>query len=226
MRTYIGYEPREPLSFEVAAKTARRYGCYVIPLREDKLRLSGMLTRPVDSRDGMWDLHSSAPQSTSFAIARFFVPLLAHHGWCLFVDSDVVFLDDPAILSKYMDDTKAVMVVKHPAYEFKTTKMDGRAQTAYHRKLWSSVMLWNVDHPANQRLNLMTLNQWPGRDLHAFKWLHDNEIGDLPPEANWLVGVQEKPERPMIAHFTLGTPEMPGYEKCEHAELWHAEVLQ
>lgn len=218
MRTYIGYEPREPMSFEVAAKTARRYGCHVIPLREDKLRMAGLLTRPLDTRGEMWDLNSSAPQSTSFAIARFFVPLLAHTGWCLFVDSDVVFLDDPAMLGKYMDDAKAVMVVKHPSFDAGQVKMDGREQTSYYRKWWSSVMLWNVDHPANRRLNLMMLNQWPGRDLHAFKWLHDEEIGELPPEANWLVGVQKKPERPMIAHFTLGTPEMPGYEKCEHAD--------
>jgi hypothetical protein len=225
VRTYIGFEPRQPASFDVAAKTARRYGCDVIPLREDRLRLAGMLTRPVDTRGEMWDLHSSAPQSTSFAIARFFVPLLAHSGWCLFADSDVVFLEDPAqALAAYMDDTKAVAVVKHAPFGLRGTKMDGREQTSYPRKLWSSVMLWNVDHPANARLNLMTLNQWPGRDLHAFKWLADSEIGALPPEANWLVGMQNKPAAPIIAHFTLGTPELPAYRNCEHAELWTREV--
>jgi hypothetical protein len=225
VKTYIGFEPRAPVSFDVATTTAKRYGCDVIPLREDRLRMSGMLTRPVDTRGEMWDFNSSASQSTSFAIARFFVPLLAHSGWCLFVDSDVVFLEDPAqALAAYMDESKAVAVVKHPTHRFAATKMDGRAQTVYPRKLWSSVMLWNVDHPANARLNLMTLNQWPGRDLHAFKWLADSEIGELPPEANWLVGVQPKPARPMVAHFTLGTPEFPQHRDCEHAELWTKEV--
>ena len=80
--------------------------------------------------------------------------------------------------------------------------------------------MWNVAHPANRRLNLSMLNQWPGRDLHAFKWLHDDEIGDLPREANWLVGLQPKPERPMVAHFTLGVPTMAGHEHDEHADLW------
>ncbi len=46
----------------------------------------------------------------------------------------------------------------------------------YPRKLWSSVMLWNCEHPANRRLNLQMLNQWPGRDLHAFRWLADGPV--------------------------------------------------
>lgn len=187
--------------------------------------MAGMLTRPIDRRGiGIWDLNSNAPCSTDFAISRFFVPLLSHTGWCLFVDSDVVFLDDPAILMSSIDDDKAVHVVKHPPVVTGGMKMDGQVQTTYPRKLWSSVMLWNVDHPANKRINLQMLNQWPGRDLHAFGWLADDEIGTLPPAANWLVGMQPKPMRPIIAHYTLGTPAMAGYENCEHADLWLAEA--
>jgi hypothetical protein len=29
--------------------------------------------------------------------------------------------------------------------------MDGQAQTRYARKNWSSVMVFNCDHPANER---------------------------------------------------------------------------
>lgn len=238
LRIYLGFDERFTVAWEVAAKSARRFGCDVIKLNEATLRLSGMLTRPLDRRNQMYDLNSGAAQSTEFAIARFAVPLLAHEGWCLFADSDVVFLEDPYELYRLRDDRKAVMVVQHG--EFKTgkevahldrretyiihgsTKMDGQVQTVYHRKLWSSVVLWNVDHEANRRLNLTMLNQWPGRDLHAFKWLADAEIGELPPEANWLVGLQPKPERPMVAHYTLGTPDIPGYENCKYAELWRA----
>lgn len=223
MRLYLGHDSREQRAFDVAERTARAFGCEVIPLREDRLRASGMLTRPLDRRGGMWDLNSNAPQSTEFAITRFFVPLLAHSGWCLFADADVVFMEDPHELLALADDAKAVHVVKHRPLEkwhgpTQQTKMDGQVQTSYPRKLWSSVMLWNADHRANRRLNLTTLNQMPGRDLHAFCWLSDEEIGDLPGEANWLVGIQPKPARPVIAHYTLGTPDM--VNDSEYAGIW------
>lgn len=223
MRVFIGFDPRaaEVAAFDVAAKTAQRFGCEVIPLYEDRLRSAGIVTRPMDRRGGMWDLNSNASQSTEFAISRFAVPILAHSGWALFVDSDVVFLRDPHEMLESADPSKAVHVVKHDMpLSDSGLKMDGQQQNWYPRKNWSSVALYRADHPAHRRLNLTTLNQWPGRDLHAFGWLHDDEIGELPPEANWLVGVQPKPERPMIAHFTLGTPSMKGLEQCEHADVW------
>lgn len=226
MRVFIGYDEREQLAFDVASETARAFGCDVIPLYEDRLRMSGMLTRPMDRRVQRWDFNSNAAQSTDFAISRFYVPLLAHSGWCLFADADVVFMEDPHELLELADDAKAVHVVKHELMELGATKMDGQLQQAYPRKLWSSVVLWNCDHASNRRLNLMTLNQWPGRDLHAFKWLSDDEIGDLPGEANWLVGMQAKPARPIIAHYTLGTPDMEGHENDEHADLWRRAVSQ
>ena len=228
LRVYIGHESREQAAYDVAAKTAKEFGCDVTPLYEHRLRLSGMLTRATDSRGQIWDLNSGAPQSTSFAIARFFLPLLAHSGWALFVDCDVVFLRDPHELLALADPRYAVMVVKHrhiPA-PGESVKMDNQVQTVYARKNWSSVCLWNMEHIANKRVNLQMLNQWPGRDLHGFHWLHDDEIGELPPEWNWLVDVQPKPERPAIAHFTLGTPDMDGHEGSEHAELWHSKASQ
>lgn len=230
LRVFIGFDEREKIAYDVAEKTARAYGCEVIPLYEERLRLSGMLTRPTDRRGNskdledesrsIFDFNSNAPQATEFAISRFFVPLLAHAGYALFADSDVVFMEDPLELLAMVDPSKAVSVVKHEHFAGEGTKMRGQTQTTYARKLWSSVILWNCDHPANKRLNLTTLNQWPGRDLHGFRWLADSEIGDLPKEANWLVGMQPKPARPMIAHWTLGTPDMPQRRVTEHDELW------
>jgi len=220
LRIYIGVDSREMDAYAVAEKTARAFGCETYPVREEVLRYYGLLTRPTDRRGGIWDLHSNAPASTEFAISRFFVPLLAHSGTCLAVDCDVVFMQDPSLLLQFVDATKAVQVVKHAPLLDAGKKMDGQIQVPYPRKNWSSVILWNCDHPANRRLNLATLNQWPGRDLHAFKWLADDEIGELPAEANWLVGLQTKPELPIIAHYTLGVPSMPGLERSEHAEIW------
>jgi lipopolysaccharide biosynthesis glycosyltransferase len=221
VRIFIGWDGREVEAFNVAAKTARRFGHEVIAVHEDRLRAAGLMTRPLDRRGGMYDLISAAPQSTEFAISRFFAPMLIHSGWSLFVDCDVVFLRDPLeLLERYADDTKAVMVVKHPVMNVSGTKMDGQQQLPYRRKLWSSVMLINADHPANLRLNLTTVNQVPGRDLHAFCWLADDEIGELPREWNWLVDIADKPDNPGLAHFTLGTPNLPGVKYSEHAKVW------
>jgi len=226
LRIYIGHDSREQAAFDVACKTARQFGCDVIPLYEDRLRASGILTRPLDRRGGMWDLNSNAPQSTEFAISRFVVHILGHSGWVLFTDGDVVFMQDPHELEQYRDGSKALLCVKHEDFKLLPTKMDDQPQTFYPRKLWSSVMYFNCDHPANRRLNLTMLNQWPGRDLHALKWLHDDEIGALPAEANWLVGIQPRPERPIIAHYTLGTPDMPGLSECAHADIWMQQASQ
>lgn len=210
-------------AYEVAARSALAFGCEVIPLHEDRLRASGMLTRPTDRRgDTIYDLNSDANASTEFAIARFFVPLLAHDGWCLFGECDMLFMEDPNALLSQVDESKAVMVVKHPPLELVGKKMDGRVQSGYPRKLWSSLCLWQPQHPANRRLNLMMLNQWPGRDLHRFGWLADDEIGELDPRWNHLVGVNAPRNDAAVIHWTLGCPNLPGYENCEHADLWRS----
>lgn len=221
MRVYLGTDRREEAAYEVACKTATRFDCEVIPLMEDRLRSTGLLTRPVDRRGSQaYDFSSSAPQATDFANSRFLVPMLAHDGWALFADCDVVFLRDPHELLGLADPTKAVMVVQHPHLNVGGFKMDGQVQAKYHRKLWSSVMLINASHPAHKRLNLTLVNQWPGRDLHGFAWLADSEIGALPAEWNWLVGLQPKPARPAVAHFTLGGPWLDGWKGAEHDDIW------
>lgn len=246
MRIYVGHDdrPAEREAFAVAVGTARSYGHDVVGLYADRLRMAGLLTRAEDTRGGIYDFNSGAPASTQFAISRFFVPMLAHTGWALFVDADVVFLRDPQHLlaSIRHDQGRAVYVVKHRQFTLDEAltrserahfhigqdsghgnlplKMDGQVQTVYPRKLWSSVMLFDCDHPAHQRLNLTSLNAWPGRDLHAFRWLADDEVGHLPAQANWLVGMQPMPADPIIAHYTLGTPNMPGLSGSPHAQLW------
>lgn len=221
MRLFIGYDQSEALAYDVAARSLASVSeLHPEPLNAERLRDSGLLTRLVDNRGQRYDLPSGAPCSTDFAASRFMVPLLCQSGWALFTDCDVLFLADPGRLRSLCDPTKAVMVVKHQ-HHGQGTKMGGMVQTAYHRKNWSSVMLFNCDHPANRRLSLRDVNERPGRDLHAFYWLHDSEIGELPAEWNWLVNVTEKPADPKIAHYTNGGPWIPGWEKSPHDELWN-----
>lgn len=222
LRVIIGYDKREPISFDKAERSLRKHASVPVHVtRLDIVRLAeqGLLRRPTDRRGVIYDIPSNAPASTDFAISRFLCPMLLHEGWGLFVDSDVVFMADVAELFSMADPAYAVMVVKHETQQSAAFKMDGQLQTAYPRKNWSSVVLWNADHPANKRLSMTDVQERRGFDLHQFYWLADSEIGSLPAEWNWLVGCQPKPDHPKIAHFTLGTPEVS--TKVEHADLWN-----
>lgn len=220
MKLYIGQDKNELpalLAAEASLKQKSRIECEF--LDEDRLRAAGLYTRSVDKRGQMYDFPSNAPCSTEFAISRFLTPILAQSGYALFCDCDVIFLADPLDILEYADSRKAVMVVKHN-HKGSGVKMGGIVQTAYPRKNWSSVMLFNCDHPSNRRLSLRDINERPGRDLHAFYWLDDSEIGELPPEWNWLVNIQDKPEQPKIAHFTNGGPWIKNWTPAPFDDLW------
>lgn len=227
LRVFIGYDTREPEAYRVAQASLLKHATgpvSVTPLKLQRLEECGLLRRPTDLRGQRYDLPSNAPASTEFAISRFLVPLLGHTGWVLFVDGDVVFLGDVAELFSLADDRYAVMCVKHGALESSLTKMDGQTQTAYPKKNWSSLALWNCDHPANRRLSLPDIQERRGFDLHQFYWLAESEIGALPAEWNWLVNVEAPPTAPRLAHFTLGGPFTRGWQGGEHDDLWYREA--
>lgn len=223
MKVYIGFDSREREACRVAHSSLLDVTCGELEpefLDVEKLQAQGLLTRPVDHRDGQdYDLVSNAPQSTRFAVSRFLVPILCQQGPALFVDGDVVFREDPRRMlpaSNY-----AVRVVRHSHQPVDPYKMVNQHQTVYPRKNWSSVMLFNCDHAANRRLSLRDVNERPGRDLHQFYWLHDSEIGVLDPRWNWLVGEQPEPSLGQgIAHFTRGGPWLPGWKRAEYDDIW------
>lgn len=159
--------------------------------------------------------------ATEFAISRFCVPFLQTSGWALFVDCDVLCLADIGELFALADDRYAVMVVKHDHQPTEATKMDGQVQTGYPRKNWSSVVLWNCAHEGHFRLTKERLNRWPGRDLHAFKWLEDEQIGALPEAWNHLVGISQG-EANML-HYTNGGPFLENWQGGPLDTVWLKE---
>lgn len=160
--------------------------------------------------------------STEFALTRFLVPHMAGEGWALFMDCDMLVRGNISRLFEEADPSKAVMVVKHDHKPDSDTKMDGQTQTRYARKNWSSVVLFNCDHPSNKELTVERVNSWRGLDLHQFKWLADHEIGELDVRWNYLVGTNTREDctDPAIVHFTEGLPSMPGRADCEYAKEW------
>lgn len=225
---WMGYDPREAEAYDVAMWSLYRRTSEplaVKPLKIGALNAAGIVTRPVEVHNGkLWCPISQAPMATEFANSRFAVPFLGpREGFALFMDCDMLALDDVANLFAEADPDKAIQVVKHHHDKpVEQVKMDGVAQTAYHRKNWSSVMLWNLAHPAHERFTLEMLNTLPGRDLHRFCWLQDDEIGELSPRWNWLVNVEEWPGDG-IAHYTLGGPWFDFWQHQPHDERWIAE---
>ena len=225
---WIGYDPREADGYAVVRASIRRHAevpYLIMPVSLSAVRHAGLYRRPTSCRDGkLWDDISEAAMSTEFAVSRFLVPRLAGSGWALFADCDVLVRKDIGQLFDMADDRYAAMCVKHAHVPTEATKMGGHAQTHYPRKNWSSVVLYNCDHPANKALTVDLINTVPGRDLHRFCWLADDLIGDLPVEWNWLAGVPLPVDDPALVHFTLGIPSLPDCKDMPYADEWRDEL--
>jgi lipopolysaccharide biosynthesis glycosyltransferase len=225
---YMGWDSREELAYDVAKFSVERRSKDV-EVKPLKLNDIYFLSRPIDvSINANGDIQmyckiSQAPMSTEFAISRFAIPFLQKSGWALFMDCDMVCLEDINHLFNLADPEYAVMVVKHGKLDGEGIKMDGQIQTTYPKKNWSSVILWNLDHPSNKNLTKHMLNTLAGRDLHAFCWLKEEEIGELPGEWNYLVDVNPVIDNPKIAHYTLGGPWIENWMQRHSDKIWNNE---
>jgi len=222
---YVGFSPEDMVPTVVAERSLFLYA----PVSRYTLRrvsrgtLRDAYTRPTTVVNGhRYDLISEAPMSTDHAIARFFVPwLCAFQDWALFTDGDVLCRRAVDDLFACADDHYAVLCVQHPPLDDLGLKKLGDVQIPYARKNWSSVVLFNCAHPANQALQPDYLNTVPGRDLHRFAWLTDDQIGALPPDWNYLVDVSPPMADPALVHFTRWTPNLPEYAHCPFSDEWY-----
>jgi lipopolysaccharide biosynthesis glycosyltransferase len=227
---WIGYDAREKDAYDVCSFSCRRKSSvplYVRALKAGEMRHAGIFSREwrVDGKTGrMHDVLDGKPFSTEFAFTRFLVPYLqGYKGWALFTDCDVLWLADIADLVSLRDDKYAAMVVKHDYNPVRAVKMDNQAQQSYPRKNWSSVILWNCAHPSNKALTPQVVNTQTGRFLHAFSWLKNDEIGELPEGWNYLVGHSSRKVKPQIMHFTDGGPWFEHMRNGPFAGWWTME---
>lgn len=226
---WIGFDPREAAAFAVTRHSIQKHLTQAIEINGlvlSDLRARGLFTRPQEKRDGViWDEISGAPCATEFSISRFLIKALAKTGWALFMDSDMLVRADISEVFDLCDPDKAIMCVKHDHRPTDGTKMDQQVQTSYPRKNWSSFFLVQCSHPANEALTVDLVNSAPGRDLHRFSWIEDDDlIGDLPEEWNWLAGHSDPTINPKNCHHTEGSPCLTGYEDAPFANEWR-EVL-
>ena len=225
---WIGFDPREAAAFAVCRSSIQSHFKAPIPVRGivlSDLQKQGLYYRPTERRLGrLYDVLSrrddyDGAMSTEFAISRFLTPYLAGSGLAIFMDCDMlVRVDLSDVFRECAWGGKAVYCVKHDHRPDSDTKMDGQLQTKYLRKNWSSFMVFDCDHPANKALTVNKVNTMPGRDLHAFKWLDDEAIGELSPEWNWLVGHSSDNIDPKVVHWTDGGPWFDAFKSVPFAD--------
>jgi len=213
IRVFIGYDPREAASFNVLAYSIHARSSQ--PVSIVPLMLSGLA--------GIMTRERHPLQSTDFSFSRFLTPYLSDYsGWSVFMDCDMLMLDDIAKLHALRDERYAVMVVKHDHVPKESRKFLDQPQTPYQKKNWSSVMLFN-----NARCRALTpeyVNTASGLELHQFKWLGNDELsGGLPDRWNHLVGYNPPRKDASLVHYTLGGPYFNEYRDCEYAEEWRRE---
>lgn len=233
---YIGFTPEELIASTIAEDSIRRTALLPdgvsLKIRRISRYTLGEAYRRTTIVKGIhrrWDVISAAPMSTDHAIARFFIPWLCdYQGFALFVDGDILCRNDINLLFTIAEvsPTIAVWCVQHPPLLREGRKKEDELQQIYARKNWSSVMLFNCGHPANQALTLEMLNTLPGRDLHRFYWLQDDEIGRFDPRWNVLVNISPHHHDPGIVHFTEGVPTIQGHENDPYAEEWWSAAQQ
>jgi len=215
IRVFIGYDPREAVAFSVLAHSIHRRASRPVAIAPLMLSQLGPL---------MWRERHSL-QSSDFSFSRFLAPhLCGYAGWAVFMDCDMLMLDDIARLWDLRDDRYAAMCVQHDHVPAEETKFLGERQTRYEKKNWSSVMLLN-----NARCAALTpdyVNTASGLELHRFRWLADEAlIGRIPHRWNHLVDYDPPLPAAEIStlHYTTGGPWFEAYRDCGYADLWFAE---
>ena len=218
LKIFIGWDKREDIAYQVCKRSildTASVPVEIIPLKLKELRKKEVYWRGEDKL-----------ASTEFTFSRFLLPeLTGYNGWALFIDCDFVALTDIKKLFDQCNNQYALMCAQHDYQPKEGTKMDGKRQTVYPRKNWSSMMLINCSHPANKELTKELVNdvKTTGKYLHRFSWLDDSLIGKISHEWNWLVGWYNEPNdgTPKLLHYTEGGPWFKEYYNCEYSNEYY-----
>jgi hypothetical protein len=218
LNVFIGYDSSLPDISEVCAFSMRRRSSIALAIHFLKLQ------ELVDS--GLYWRETDPKASTEFTYLRFLVPhLCRYEGMALFCDNDFLWLDDVANLLAEGAGDHALHCVQHDHHPPEKYKMDGKVQTRFPRKNWSSLMLFDCGHEANRALDPDRVSTASPAFLHRMQWLNDDQIGSLSRRWNWLEGwYSGRPKSPPGAvHYTRGGPWFDAWKGCDFAELWLEE---
>ena len=206
---FIGYDSKVKIAYHVLAESILRNSSTPVTISPINLNnLKNIYTRKQDPL-----------ASTEFSFSRFLVPhLMNYNGWAIFMDSDMVMLSDITKLWNLRNEDYVIQVCKHEYIPKSKNKFLGNPQTVFAKKNWSSLMLMNCSKC--KTLTPEYVNTKSGLELHQFKWLDENLIGELPLEWNWLVGEYSYKKDVHNIHFTEGGPYFKEYKNTEYADKW------
>lgn len=210
IKLFIGFDPREAVAYHTFCQSVLEKASQ--PVAFTPLVLQSLPVYRETHQDG----------SNTFIYSRFLTPYLCgFDGWAIFADGDMICRADIAELWALRDPRKAVQVVQHDYQTKAATKYLGNKNQNYPRKNWSSVVLWNCEHPKHRILTPEFLMGQTGAFLHRFSWLDDTDIGALPKEWNWLTTEYEDNYQAKLLHYTLGTPCFENYRDAPMSDEWH-----
>lgn len=218
LNIFIGYDDREAVAYHVCSNSIIRHASQPVSIAPLALNLMQGYS------DGKRELMEGYPATNQFIFSRFLVPsLMGFKGWALFMDGDMILLDDIANLFEQRNADYAVMVVPHDYKTDYPVKYLNQTNLDYPRKNWSSVMLFNCGHPDNAVLTQEYVEQAKGSHLHRLEWT--NNVGFLPHSWNWLPDEYGPNKKAKLLHYTAGTPCFHDYAETPMADLWHKERM-
>lgn len=237
---FIGHDDREDDFYklcEYSMRSTSSHDLNINPLKHLELRKKGLFNRPwqVDGITGQFiDMVDNKPFSTQFSHSRFLAPVVALQmgitGLVMFCDCDFIFRDDITVMLDQIEQfnkgtNRPVYVVKHDYKTSKSLKMDNKVQSQYEKKLWSSLMVFNLDHPDVKALTKSVVNTSDGNFLHTFKWVKDEKsIGAINERWNFIPSHSEdRVDDNMIGaiHYTEGGPNFDHLKTCEYSDVYY-----
>jgi len=210
LNIFICYDPKEAVVYHT---------CFQSILENTKC-MTSITPLHLDMLSNYKETHTDG--SNCFIYSRFLIPYLTgFKGKALFIDGDMIIKDDLQNLFDLFDSNFAVQVVKHNYKTKFLTKYLGSKNEDYPKKNWSSVILFNCEHPKHKILTPSFIEKTQGSFLHRFSWLNEKEVGALPKNWNFLVKEYPYENDVSLLHYTVGSPCFSDYNNGLEAKLWN-----
>lgn len=181
---FIGVDVRQPIAYTALQSS-------IIARASEPVAITPLLidSLPIERR-GL----------TDFTFTRYLPPyLMGYKGTALFLDADMIVLDDICKLFDLADDKYAVQVVK-----------------AKDRFEWPSLMLFNCE-----KCTQLTPEYIETEQPQNLKW---GAVGELPKEWNHCVGYDEPNPSAKLIHYTMGIPAFKEVQHLERVDDWMQEL--
>jgi hypothetical protein len=156
----VGFDQREAIAYHSFCQSILEKS--TIPVQFIPLSINSLYFYNENHNDG----------SNNFIYSRFLTPYICDFkGFAVYADGDMICNADISELADLFDTSKAVQLVKHDYKTKRSIKYFGNENKNYPRKNWSSVVIFNCQHPSIKVLTPQFIQNHSGSFLHRFQWL-------------------------------------------------------